>query len=161
MGKSKAPHKDPADRARDKALRLLGVRNRSSRELRQRLLADGFSESVSDRVLQNLQESGLVDDQRFAVERARAMGKGKGWGPRKLRSDLIQRGIPAEVTEVAIGQAYGKQSCDEIMRRQIKKRFGSEVLSSGADRKTRGKALRFLLQKGFEPDEVYSLFGQD
>jgi regulatory protein len=161
MGQAKSPDKNPVDRARDKALRLLGVRNRSSRELRQRLLADGFSESVSDQVLQSLQDSGLVNDHRFAIERARAMGKGKGWGPRKLRSDLIQRGVSAEVAEEAIGQAYGKQSCDQIMRRQVKKRFGSEVLSSGADRKIRGKALRFLLQKGFEPDEVYSLFGQD
>ncbi len=44
---------------------------------------------------------------------------------------------------------------------QAKKRFGQEVLSPETDRKTRGKVVRYFLQKGFEPDEVYGLFGQD
>jgi len=161
MGRDQSKDADVLTRARDKALRLLGVRNRSTKELRQRLTADGFSDSVSDEVLKKLAESGLLDDRKFALERARAMGKGKGWGPRKLRADLIQRGVTNETADEAIGQAYGKQSSGQIMRRQAKKRFGQEVLSSAADRKTRGKVVRYLLQKGFEPDEVYGLFGQE
>jgi len=152
---------DRLTQAREKALRLLGVRNRSRKELRQRLLAGGFPDAVIDRVLERLGEAGLVDDRKFALERARAMGKGKGWGPRKLRADLLQRGVAAEVADEAVDQAYGKQSSSEIMKRLARKRFGGEVFTSGADRKARGKAVRYLLQKGFEPDEVYALFDSD
>lgn len=149
---------DPAERARDKALRLLAVRSRAESELRQRLQASGFSAEIAGQVLKRLRDGGLVDDRRFAFERARSMGKGKGWGPRKLRADLRHKGIAEEVAEEAIGQAYGSRSCKQIMRRLVVKRFGQQVLGDGDDRKQRAKAQRYLLGKGFEPDDVQGLF---
>lgn len=158
MGPAGRASADPAERARDKALRLLAVRSRAESELRQRLQASGFSQEVAGRVLERLRDSGLIDDRRFAFERARSMGKGKGWGPRKLRADLRHKGIDDEVAEEAVRQAYGSRSCRQIMRRLVVKRFGQDTLEDGADRKLRGKAQRYLMGKGFEPDEVQSLF---
>jgi regulatory protein len=158
MGRKKNPSKDPAAQARDKAMRLLGVRNRSCAELLDRLVADGFSRALGERILADLKKAGLVDDKKFACERAKAMGKGKGWGPRKLRADLIGRGVSEDLADEAVRQAYGNLSASEVMKRHLKKRFGGGVLSGQADRKLRAKAQRFLLQRGFEPDEVYALF---
>ena len=149
---------DHENRAYEKALRLLTVRGRSRKELKQRLEAERYSDKVAERVLDRLADTGLIDDKKFAIDRARAMGKGKGWGPRKLRSDLIKRGIPAEAVDEAVSQAYGTQSHIQVMKRLIKKRFGSQVLTQKADRKTRGKAHRFLLGRGFEPDDVSAMF---
>jgi regulatory protein len=149
---------DPENRAYEKALRLLTVRSRTRKELKQRLVAERFSDKVAERVLERLASTGLIDDKKFAIDRARAMGKGKGWGPRKLRSDLAQRGIAREAIDEAVSQAYGTQSCTEVMKRLIKKRFGTQVLTQKADRKAKGKAQRFLLGRGFEPDEVSAMF---
>jgi regulatory protein len=149
---------DHENRAYEKALRLLTVRSRSRKELRQRLVAERFSEKEAERVLDRLAAAGLIDDKKFAIDRARAMGKGKGWGPRKLRADLLQRGIAAEAVDEAISQAYGTQSCTQVMKRLVKKRFGGEVLTHKADRKAKGKAQRYLLGRGFEPDEVSAMF---
>ena len=149
---------DHEKRAYEKALRLLTVRGRSRKELKQRLEAERYSDKVAERVLDRLADTGLIDDKKFAIDRARAMGKGKGWGPRKLRSDLIKRGIPAEAVDEAVSQAYGTQSHAQVMRRLIKKRFGSQVLTQKADRKAKGKAHRFLLGRGFEPDDVSAMF---
>ncbi len=149
---------DHENRAYEKALRLLTVRSRSRKELKQRLVAEKFSEKQTERVLDRLADAGLIDDRKFAVERARAMGKGKGWGPRKLRSDLAHRGIAREAIDEAVSQAYGTQSCAQVMKRLIKKRFGNQVLTQKADRKAKGKAQRYLLGRGFEPDDVSAMF---
>jgi len=149
---------DPENRAYEKALRLLTVRSRTRKELKQRLVAERFSERVAEKVLDRLAGAGLIDDKKFAVDRARAMGKGKGWGPRKLRSDLLKKGIENEAIDEAISQAYGTQSATQVMKRLIKKRFGTQVLTQKADRKAKGKAQRFLLGRGFEPDEVSAMF---
>jgi regulatory protein len=149
---------DPENRAYEKALRLLTVRSRTRKELKQRLVAERFSDKVAEQVLERLVANGLIDDKKFAVDRARAMGKGKGWGPRKLRSDLLKKGIEGEAIDEAISQAYGTQSCTQVMKRLIKKRFGTQVLTQKADRKAKGKAQRFLLGRGFEPDEVSAMF---
>lgn len=148
----------PENRAYEKALRLLTVRSRTRKELKQRLVAERYSDKVAEQVLERLASAGLIDDKKFAFDRARAMGKGKGWGPRKLRSDLAQKGIAREAIDEAVSQAYGAQSCTEVMKRLIKKRFGTQVLTQKADRKAKGKAQRFLLGRGFEPDEVSAMF---
>jgi regulatory protein len=149
---------DPESRAYDKALRLLTVRSRTRKELKQRLVAERFTDKVAEQVLDRLAAAGLIDDKKFAIDRARAMGKGKGWGPRKLRSDLLKRGIANEAIDEAVSQAYGTQSCTQVMKRLIKKRFGTQVLTQKADRKAKGKAQRFLLGRGFEPEEVSAMF---
>jgi regulatory protein len=154
----KKSEQDPVNQAHNKALRLLGVRNRSSKEMGDRLRAYGYQDAVTTTVLSRLQDSGLLDDKKFAFERARAMGKGKGWGPRKLRWDLSKYGVANEVVDQAIEQAYGRHTRVQIMRRLVKKRFGDQILSSSTDRKQRGKAQRYLLGRGFEPEEVQSLF---
>ena len=149
---------DPENRAYEKALRLLTVRSRTRKELKQRLVAERFSDKVAEQVLERLTATGLIDDKKFAIDRARAMGKGKGWGPRKLRSDLLKKGIENEAIDEAVSQAYGTQSSTQVMKRLIKKRFGTQVLTRKADRKSKGKAQRFLLGRGFEPDEVSAMF---
>lgn len=149
---------DHENRAYEKALRLLTVRGRSRKELKQRLVAERYSDKVAECVLDRLVDTGLIDDKKFAIDRARAMGKGKGWGPRKLRADLLNRGIPSEAVDEAISQAYGTQSCTQVMKRLIKKRFGGQVLTQKADLKAKGKAQRYLLGRGFEPDDVSAMF---
>jgi regulatory protein len=149
---------DPFSTAHNKALRLLGIRSRSRKEVKDRLQAYGYSDEITHKVIARLEDSGLVDDRKFAFERARSMGKGKGWGPRKLRWDLARYGVSGDLTDLAIEQAYGRQPRTKIMSRLVRKRYGDEVLGAKADRKTRSKALRFLLGRGFEPDEVHSIF---
>jgi regulatory protein len=144
--------------AYEKALRLLTVRGRTRKELKQRLVAERYSDKVAEHVLDRLANIGLIDDKKFAIDRARAMGKGRGWGPRKLRSDLLQRGISSEVVDEAVSQAYGAQTCDQVMKHLVKKRFGDQVLTAKADYKARGKAQRFLLGRGFEPEDVSAVF---
>lgn len=149
---------DPAGPAREQALRLLTVRSRSTRELHNRLKQSGHPEEVLGPLFTRLTETGLLDDRRFAEERVRVLAGGKGWGPRKVRADLFRRGIDAAIVDEVLEQAFGDRSNETVMRDQLQRRFGEEVFSAGADPKLRQRAQRFLLSRGFEPDEVFLLF---
>jgi regulatory protein len=149
---------DPFEKARTQALRLLQTRSRSTDELRRFLLKAHYAVTIVERILARLTEVGLLDDRRFAVERAAYLGQRRGQGPRKLRVDLSCRGIAAELIETAITQAYQPVSADQMMREVLKRRFGERVLADTADAKLRAKAQRFLLSRGFEPDSVFALF---
>src|ERR1041385_7400886 len=58
----------PSGTAKDRALRLLGVRWRSAGELRRRLAMAGFPPQEVETALSELELAGLVDDERFARE---------------------------------------------------------------------------------------------
>jgi regulatory protein len=150
---------DPSEKAREQALRLLRVRARSVSELRQRLMKYGHAPTVVDQVIARLTAVGLLDDHRFALDRATYLSQQRGQGPRKVRAALSRWGIAAETIDTAITHAYQNISADHMMRDILRRRFGERVLAVGADPKLRAKAQRFLLSRGFEPDSVFALLG--
>ena len=149
---------DPFEKARAQALRLLQTRARSTRELRERLLKSGHAAAIVDQLLARQTEVGLLDDRRFAFERASHLSQRKSQGPRKLRADLYRRGIAADTIDAALEHAYQSASADQCMHALLLRRFGEQVLAADGDPKMRAKAQRFLLGRGFDPERVFALF---
>ncbi len=108
-------------RARADALRLLKLRPRSERELKQRLGLKGFTPPVIDAVLKELREKGLVDDALFArffgmkdmspLEEARALalyqaermkGAAAPAKARRVAGFLSRRGFTEEFVEQVV-----------------------------------------------------------
>ena len=83
------------------ATRALARREHSQRSLRERLLRAGVSVGDAEAVVAELQETGLVDDARFAEERARVLA-GKGKGDAAIRFDLERAGVGADELEAAL-----------------------------------------------------------
>jgi len=155
----RAQSADPQERAREQILRWLEVRARSRRELADRLRAKGHEPEVFEPLLDRLTEAGLIDDAQFAKDRARALLRSKGWGPRKLKADLARHGVQDQDVEAAIQAAYEELSPEEILRREALKRFGQAILAPDGDPARKQKAFRFLLGRGFEPDAIRDLLG--
>src|SRR6266536_6471094 len=90
VGPRRAPNSGspPRGTAKDRALRLLGVRSRSREELRRRLLAAGFPAEEVATAVRDLEAVGLVDDERFAGEWARDRASRRLDGDRVVRSSL-------------------------------------------------------------------------
>lgn len=83
--------------AREAALRLLSVRERSAAELRMRLTQKGFSPEPIDEVLTRLRETGLQDDRRFAESYASNAGEMRGYSARRIQNDLRGKGVGPEL----------------------------------------------------------------
>ena len=83
------------------APRALARREHSAHGLRERLLRAGVSETDADEALEELQRVGLLDDDRFASERARVLAE-RGKGDAAIRFDLERAGVELAAVEAAL-----------------------------------------------------------
>jgi regulatory protein len=147
-----------ATSAKDRALRLLGVRARSRDELRRRLRQAGHAEEEAEAALADLERVGLIDDEAFATEVVRWKLDRQGFGHRAALTALREKGVPREIAERAVAEAGWEQ--DEEARAE-------EVAAARLPRLAaldRGTAYRrlqgFLLRRGFDPEVVRTVCGR-
>jgi regulatory protein len=134
--------------AKDRALRLLGVRSRSRKELRGRLAKAGFPEDEIAPALDDLERVGLLDDERFAEEVVRDRMGRRGFGPRGALEALRTFGVPRDVAERAVEAWSGdeERAADEVARSRLRRLAG---LPPGVASR---RLLGFLLRRGFDPE---------
>lgn len=138
----------------ERALRLLGQREHSRRELLSKLTGRGVDESTAELVIDDLRGRGLQSDERFAESFVYSR-IGRGHGPMRIRRDLAQRGIADELADDALGMPGSDwlTLAVEVRRR----RFGDQP-PEGRDAWNR--QARFLAQRGFPSDLIYQVLGQ-
>lgn len=83
--------------ARERALRLLSVRERTVSELVGRLIDDGYSVEIATCTVERLVETGLVDDERFAEAMARVLIGSRRLGRGRALRELIRKGVDEEL----------------------------------------------------------------
>lgn len=98
----KVVHTELIVKARERALRLLDYRARSKTEISRRLVRAGFDEDVIEETLERLENVGLVDDEQFSKSWVNHRLAGKGMGKTRIRWELRQKGVSADVAEEAL-----------------------------------------------------------
>lgn len=93
-----SPKKNP----KNKALRLLAVRNYTRKELQQRLLNDQFNESEVEKVLVWLEEIGYLNDQRTAELYVEDRNRFRPTGKYGIKHELKKKGVAGSVIESVI-----------------------------------------------------------
>ncbi len=88
------------NRARDRALYFLSLREYGQAELARKLEAPP---AVAAAVTARLAELGLIDDRRYAAMAARSMSEYKQYPRRRIVQELQRRGISREIAEKAAG----------------------------------------------------------
>lgn len=150
-GRSGAP-RSAQGTAKDRALRLLGVRWRSREELRRRLGQAGFDAADVEGALEDLERAGLVDDDRFAGELARDQATRRLAGARAVRAALRERGVAPEVVERTIAELEaGPAGSDEDRARALAERQARRLLGLGSEAAAR-RLLGVLIRRGFSSD---------
>jgi regulatory protein len=84
------------------ATRALARREHSQRSLRERLQRAGVTADDAEAVVEELRHAGLVDDGRFAEERARVLAE-RGKGDAAIRFELDGAGVGTAEIEAALG----------------------------------------------------------
>jgi regulatory protein len=84
------------------AARALSHRDRSRREVEDRLARAGIDEDRRSDALEALERVGYLDDARFAAARAAALAD-RGYGDDWIRHDLAEQGVAAKSVAEAIG----------------------------------------------------------
>jgi regulatory protein len=141
---------DDPEAAREKCLRLLAVRARSTAELRERLRRVGFAPNVVGSVIADLTETGLVDDAEFARSWVASRQAAGGFGKQKLRWELRRKGVAEKLIETALEKAVSDETEEEQALLLAQKRLKGEV----EDVRGLARVRRLLIGRGFGFDTV-------
>jgi regulatory protein len=131
------------------ALQALSHKERSVAELGNWLRERGVEESAAEQALAGLMESGALDDTRFAARYAEDKRELSGWGRERIRTALLERGVPAEDVEAALAAdddlAETERAADLLRDRALPL----------ADEAGRHRALGLLARRGYSSDVAY------
>jgi regulatory protein len=120
--------KKPRETARDRALNLLSFRDRSSRELEQRLLRAGYEPDEVVAALEGLQRVGLVDDERFARAVVEQQAGRRLSGRRAVAAALFAKGVDRATAEAALQEldepGAERERADELARSRARRMMG-------------------------------------
>src|SRR4051812_44632916 len=95
-------NEDQRARVYDAALRFLGARPRSEREIRTRLAKHQFAPEMVDGAIERLRRIGLVDDAAFAEYWVEQRQTHRPRGGRLLKQELRAKGIDQDTAAAAI-----------------------------------------------------------
>jgi len=140
-----------SDSIRARALRLLARREHSARELAAKLAARGHGEGEIAEVIGELAREGLQSDARFA-EAYVFQRVGRGYGPLKIREELRERGIDAELIDACLREA--ETDWQALLAEVRRKRFGPKVPDDFAEQ---ARQARFLQSRGFPLSDIRRL----
>jgi regulatory protein len=138
----------------DRALNLLALRARSSRELRRYLVRKGESPDHVDAAIARLQAAGFLDDAAFARQFARSKAVGAGMSRRRIQQELGRRGISREVSDGAITDAFEEEQLDEatLVEQAARKKLRALTQLDADTRKRR--LFAFLARRGYDLDDI-------
>jgi len=144
------PERSPTD-LKARAVKLLGTREHSRRELARKLLARGYGAEAVDSVLDELEQDGLLSEARLA-EAYVAERLQKGFGPVRIRCELQEKGLSDAQIEPHL--TLDDEQCLALLALAHDRRFGA---GSRSDRPTLAKRARFLEYRGF-PSHLIARF---
>ncbi len=136
---------DQYTRGKDKAVRMLALRSRSRREVEDVLRGIGVSDAIRGGIIAELEETGLIDDARFAREFVSLKKDVRRMGPHRLRADLKKRGLGRDVVEQALA-TYGAEEQEALARALVEKQIGRGPVDEGTVR----RLASMLARKGFD-----------
>lgn len=95
------------NRARERALYLLGLRDYACKELEQKLYTEATPE-IAAAVVERLREVGLLDDERYAARLARSLSEIKHYPRRRIEQELRHRGISSMLIQTVLSELEGE-----------------------------------------------------
>ena len=141
---------DELKKAKNIAFRLLKYRDRSEKEIVNRLKKKKVSREVIEKVIAELKSLSLLDDRKFAKswiqERIR-----KGYGLLKIKVELKEKGIDQDLLKDLLQDinkdAWVLPQIRELVQKRIKK-------YNKIDLNVKRKILSYLVRRGFPYEKV-------
>ncbi len=140
------------DKARRDAMRLLGQRSRSRKDLIDRLIMRGHVSMVAERIADEAVRDGWLDEQAFAADVIRGVTSRRPAGRRLVEEKLRARGVDEGVVEHAAADAAAGQDDRVAAMTLARRRLGTmnSVSPPVALRRIAG----LLSRRGFDEDTV-------
>jgi regulatory protein len=133
-------------------LQMLGRRELSAKQLRERLLEREHDREDVDRAIELLIENKALDDARVAGAYVRTALKIKGRGRLRIQRELHMMGIDKEIAAQALAEAFGEVDERSLIAKALDKKLpGNKKIASPAEY---ARVFQFLMRQGFSPATV-------
>jgi regulatory protein len=136
--------------AKQKAADYLSYGDMSRRTLEGKLTTAGYNRDAACEAAQYYVKRGVVDDLRYAVNRAEYMKDIKNYGPRRIRQALYEKGVPAEIIRQALEEEQFEDFSVNLDSLLAKKYKASQL----SDKDKRLKAIQALYRHGYEQQDI-------
>jgi regulatory protein len=133
-------------------LKMLGRRELSEKQVRQRLARKEYEPDEIDEAVARLREERAINDQRVAEAIARMETGIRKRGKVRVRMQIERAGIAKDTAKAAIEDVFGSIDDAALLESSLNKRLrGRETI---ADDREFQRLFRYLIGQGFESDRV-------
>lgn len=136
-------------KAIEKAMQLLLYKDRTERELSERLKQTGFSEQAVRAAMEYVESFGYIDDLRYATNYVSFRRESKS--RREIIYKLREKGVADNTIEQALEEEY--QGEGEAIRNLLGKRLKGKKIEE-LERRERDKHIAYLCRKGYSYSEI-------
>jgi len=134
-------------KAKNKALRFLSYRMRSTKEVVDKLKKEGFQDFIIDEIIDYLKEYNLIDDLQYAKTFMKSKVNQNKYGPERIRFELFKKSIPKEIIDEVLTEYPDEYfTAYELANKKI------ESYKTNDKKSLYGKLGNYLQQKGFSYD---------
>ena len=141
----------------DYAVKTLGRRMRTVAELkrlmRSRVESGEQGEAKIERVIARLKSQRYLNDTSYASSYARLRQENQSFGKRRVRQDLVQKGVHAEVIAKTLDAAYEEVNEEELARRHLERKR----VKKPANEKEAARVMRMLVRAGFSTGVIFRI----
>ncbi|WP_025270607.1 regulatory protein RecX [Hippea sp. KM1] len=131
------------------SLGLLGKRDYSKKEIQERLKKRGVSEVDIERVVEKLEDSGFLDDRRYAENYVFFRLK-RGYGKLRIRHELILKGIDESIVDGALSEQT--EEAEEVFLKRLR------ILKDKPN--ARKRLFDFMYRRGFDKHTIIELLNK-
>ena len=136
-------------------LKMLGRRELSEAQIRQRLARREHTSDDIDAAVARLLEERAIDDARVAAAIARAETGIRKRGRLRVRRKIESAGISPAMARRAVDEVFGALDDEDLLESSLAKRLRGGA--SIADQREFNRLYRYLVGQGFEPQRVLAV----
>jgi regulatory protein len=150
---------EPLDEAAlyEYAIQALGRRMRTVAEIkrlmRTRVEQGEAGEAKMDAVVARLKEQRYLNDTGYAQDYARLRQENASFGRRRVKQDLIQKGVHADVIAKTLDSAYEDVNEEELARRHLERKG----MRKPSNEKEAARVMRMLVRAGFSTGVIFRI----
>jgi regulatory protein len=140
-----------------KAAMFCAYQERTQQEVRDRLKEWGIVGDDAEEVITELIQQNYLNEERFAKSFAGGKFRVKGWGKRKIKQHLQQRGISGYNLDQAMKE-IGPDDYRETLTDLLDKK--RQAIRDDNPLVVKQKLLRYALSKGYESELIWQVLGE-
>lgn len=134
--------------ALEESIKMLKYRERSRYEIETRLKQKSFPPRDIEEAVERLTFLGYLDDQRFAEAWIRNRNQTKPMGKHRLRNELKEKGVPADIIEDKIA---------DFLKEYDERKLAESIIQRRVNNQSWRKTANFLYRRGFDGNIIKSL----